>query len=281
MNQIELMRSAIENIAVMSAAHFPIFQHSVPREKIREGRYLLRFARTRRELDAALKLRFDVFNLELGEGLESSFQTGRDMDEFDEACHHLIVLDRQNDEVVGTYRMQTGDMAAANRGFYSEGEYNLSSFPREALRDSVELGRACIAKAHRNTQVLFLLWKGLAAYLTHNRKRYLFGCCSLASQDEGEALRVMRMLERGGHLLTPLWATPRSGFECVAKDSKDSAADGTEEASIPKLFRAYLRFGAKVRSAPAIDRRFKTIDFLVLFDIREMEARTRRTFWGA
>src|ERR1044072_679507 len=111
MNQIELIRSAIENITVMNARHFPVFEPSIPQEKIREGRYLLYFAQTPKELDAALKLRFEVFNLELGEGLESSFQTGRDRDEFDQSCHHLIVLDQQNNEVVGTYRMQTGEMA--------------------------------------------------------------------------------------------------------------------------------------------------------------------------
>ena len=278
MNQIELIQSAIENVAVMNARRFPVFERSIPQEKIREGRYLLYFARTPKELDAALKLRFEVFNLELGEGLASSFQTGRDRDEFDESCHHLIVLDWQNNEVVGTYRMQTFEMAAARKGFYSESEYNLSGFPPEVLQDSVELGRACIAKSHRNTQVLFLLWKGLAAYLSHNRKRYLFGCCSLASQDASEGLRVMKMLEQGGHLLMPLWATPRSGFECVAEDS---IADDGEETRIPKLFRTYLRFGAKVGSAPAIDRRFKTIDFLVLFDVYEMAAQTRRIFFGA
>ncbi len=278
MNQIELIPSAMENIAVINARPFPVFQNSLPQSEIREGRYQVRFARTRQELDAALRLRFEVFNLELGEGLASSYETGRDTDEFDETCHHLMVLDALEDEVVGTYRMQTGEMALASSGFYSEGEYDLQSFSHEVLRDSVELGRACIAKAHRNTQVLFLLWKGLAAYLSHNRKRYLFGCCSLTSQDAHEGLRVMKLLEESNQLRTAPWAMPRKGFECVADNS---IACDAEETSIPKLFRTYLRFGAKVCSPPAIDRRFKTIDFLVLFDVYEIDATTRRVFFGA
>jgi putative hemolysin len=277
MNQIELIHSAIENIAVMNASPFPGFRHQIPQKEIREGRYLLRFAQSRAELDAALKMRFEVFNLELGEGLQSSFQTGRDMDEYDETCHHLIAIDAQSDEVIGTYRMQTREMAAA-KGFYSESEYDLSTFPSAVLRDSVELGRASIVKAHRNTQALFLLWKGLAAYMAHNRKRYLFGCCSLTSQDEREGLRVLRLLEQNGHMSESLRANARKGFECVAEDSM---VDTDEEATIPKLFRTYLRFGAKVCSAPAIDRRFKTIDFLVLFDAYNMDAQTRRIFFGA
>ena len=40
------------------------------------------------------------------------------------------------------------------------------------------------------------------------------------------------------------------------------------EVKLPRLFSTYLGIGAKVCSPPAIDRRFKTIDFLVMLDIR-------------
>ena len=50
---------------------------SPPDIEIAGSKYLIRFARNAEEIEAALKLRFEVFNLELEEGLESSFQTGR------------------------------------------------------------------------------------------------------------------------------------------------------------------------------------------------------------
>src|SRR6185436_13849796 len=131
-----------------------------------------------------LHLRFEVFNLELGEGLDASFLTRRDEDPFDRTCHHLLVEDRASGRIVGTYRMQTSEMAAGACGFYSAGEFTLGSLPREVVAGSVELGRACIAREHRGRPVLFLLWKGLAGYLMHFGKRYLFGCCSLSTQDE-------------------------------------------------------------------------------------------------
>lgn len=56
----------------------PSFRTAIPALEIREGRYLARFARTPDELYAALRLRFEGFNLELGVGATSSFQTGRD-----------------------------------------------------------------------------------------------------------------------------------------------------------------------------------------------------------
>lgn len=38
----------------------------------------------------------------------------------------------------------------------------------------------------------------------------------------------------------------------------------------PKLFQSYLNYGAKVCSEAAIDRVFKTIDYLVILDIEEL-----------
>jgi len=277
MKTIERTNWTPNTLAVIEPAAYPAFKDAFPQKEFHEGRYCVRFARTREELDAALKLRFEVFNLELGEGLQASFLTGRDMDEFDEQCHHLIVVDTENqDRVVGTYRMQTSDMARSGSGFYSNVEFELSKLPPEVLSDSIELGRACVARDHRNTAVLFLLWKGLAAYLMHNRKRYLFGCCSLTSQDPLDGLRVMRLLERNGQLDPSFNVTTQPGFECVAEDN----ALVDREVRLPKLFQIYMRYGARVCSRPALDRQFKTIDFLVLFDVKAIDEQSRKLFFA-
>jgi putative hemolysin len=266
----------VGNLLKLNRASYLLCQEACPPFERRAGRYVARFARTPAELDAAAMLRFEVFNLELGEGLAGSFQTGRDWDEFDEHCHHLLVLETETDRVIGTYRMQTGEMAARGKGFYSAGEFDFSGLPSNVLHNAVELGRACIAQAHRNTSVLFLLWQGLAAYLLHNRKRYLFGCCSLTGQDAQEGWRAMELLKEQGHLHPQVLLPPRPGFECTA-DAKDVAA--APVVKIPRLFRTYLRYGAKVCSPPAIDRQFKTIDFLVLFDVAEMDRELAKLFF--
>ncbi|MFN0087665.1 MAG: GNAT family N-acetyltransferase [Blastocatellia bacterium] len=259
---------------------YPRFRDSIPGGELREGRYLVRFASNREDLDRALRLRFEVFNLELGEGLESSYVTGRDLDEYDAACHHLVVIDAASGEVVGTYRLQTGAMAAAGRGFYSAAEFDLSLLPVEMLEDSIELGRACIAREHRNTQALYLLWKGLARYVAHNRKRFLFGCCSLTSQNPAEGCQVMALLEREGRVHPDYYVAPREPFACDAADSPGAGAGGAFEGRLPRLFRTYIRFGAKVCGPPAIDRSFKTIDYFVLFDVFAMDSQSRQLFFG-
>jgi putative hemolysin len=42
--------------------------------------------------------------------------------------------------------------------------------------------------------------------------------------------------------------------------------------------RAYLTIGAKICSAPAIDREFKTIDFLTILDLQTLHPRVARRF---
>jgi putative hemolysin len=242
-----------------------------------ESRYAVRFAATPEEVDAVLALRFDVFNIELGEGLASSYLTGRDEDEYDAVCDHLMVVERRTGRAIGTYRLMRAETALAARGFYATGEFDLSRLPAALLANAVELGRACIAREHRNTRVLFLLWKGIAAYMAHCGKRYLFGCCSLTSQDANEGARAARRLEADGHMHRKLLAPVRSGLEC---DAEDGAEGDLAAVRLPQLFGTYLRFGATVCSPPAIDRAFGTIDFLVLFDTYELDEPARQMFFG-
>lgn len=239
------------------------------------GKYRVRFAQNAMDVDAALKLRFEVFNLELGEGLAASFDTQRDEDPFDAYCHHLIVEERETRQVVGTYRMQSFEMAQSGIGFYSAQEYDFSAFPKAVLSPSIEVGRACIAKKHRNSRVLFLLWRGLAMYMTHMNKRFLFGCCSLTSQDEVEGNRVLAQLRENGYMHPPFCLSAKPDFIC---DGQTPSHAGRMK--LPKLFKIYLDYGAKVCSLPAIDRGFKTIDFLVILDVDTLDPRIRRLYFG-
>jgi len=259
---------------VSSVIQYPGTPQSVPDLRLEAGAYRIRYARSPDELDAVLRLRYQVFNLELGEGLDESHQTGRDEDGLDGRMHHLMIEDRSG-EVVGTYRMQTAEMAARHGGFYSADEFELESLPDGLLDGAVEIGRACVAKEHRNGRVLHLLWRGLAAYLTWNRKHYLFGCCSLTSQDPALGLSVHRHLQTVGAVHDRLCLDPRPGYRC-------SPVDPTRPLPpphIPALFRSYLALGAKVCGPPALDRRFKTIDWLVLLDTATIDPAIHQSFF--
>ncbi len=246
----------------------------IPEIEIVDGRYTVRLARTLQEVDAALKLRYEVFNLELGESMESSHIVGRDEDRFDSVCHHLIVLDNASGRTVGTYRLQTLEMAKIASEFYCAGEFMIEDLSHSVLAESLEIGRACIASDHRNTRVLFLLWKGSAAYAGAHRKRFLFGCCSITSQNPSEGWKAARRIKQDGFVNNELFVKPRKAFTCAKETRGESGADSVWQ--LPKLLLTYLRFGAKVCSDPAIDREFKTIDFFVIFDFEMLEDKHRK-----
>lgn len=258
------------------ASTFPAAAWAVPNSTTSAGRYLLRFARTEEDLDRILRLRYQVFNLELKEGLDGAHADQRDEDDFDRRFHHLLIEERESRSIVGTYRMQTGEMAAEG-GYYSAGLFELDVLPEAVRAKAVEIGRACVAKPHRNGRVLNLLWRGLASYLTWNHKTVLFGCCSLTSQDQAFGLRVHRHLEQLGAGHPTLHVPPKSETSCVTSDQ--SPATGYPTPKIPALFQAYLTLGARILGPPAIDHEFKTIDWLVLLDVQELPGVTYRAFF--
>jgi putative hemolysin len=236
------------------------------------GAYHLRFAKGQEDLDAIFRLRFLVFNLELGEGLESAYRSGHDIDEFDSICDHLIVEHGASDQVVGTYRLQTGRVAARNLGYYSAREFDFT--PYETMQDSlVELGRACIHRRHRSFEVLSLLWRGIARYALARKARYLIGCSSLTSQLLQEGSDTYWRLQQ--FLVDPALRTnPWPDFNIPLEAPTSRVA----EINPPRLLRAYLSMGAQICGAPAIDREFGTIDFLTLLDLERLAASARSRF---
>lgn len=234
--------------------------------------YTLRLAKSQADLRAVQRLRFEVFNLELQEGLSASYERGLDADPFDAVCDHLMVEDAASGMVVGTYRMQTGARAAHALGYYCAQEFDFSVYA--PLRHQLlELGRACIAQKHRSMQVLSLLWRGIAEYAMARGARYLFGCSSLTSQDPAVghaayvALQAYLAPEHLRTLALAAYRLPR--IDAVSVD-----------VHIPKLLTAYLALGAWICSPPALDRNFGTIDFLTCLDLQSPHMAQRRKRFG-
>jgi putative hemolysin len=236
------------------------------------SQYSCRLAQTPEDLEKAQMLRFQVFNLELDEGLEEAFATGRDEDPFDAICDHLLVEDKMSGQIIGTYRLQSGITAKNGLGYYSEQEFDFAPF--EPIRHAIlELGRACIHKSHRNLGSLGLLWKGIAQYAKNYQLRYFIGCSSLTSQDPDAGLEVFRMLQDRFLTMPDLRTNPRPEYVCLSRKQPETQPD------IPKLLRAYLTVGAQICGPPALDKAFGTIDFLTLLDLENLSARNLRRYF--
>lgn len=243
----------------------------------RSGRFAVKIAEHHSELQDALRLRFEVFNEELKEGLASSFSSGLDWDEYDSYCDHLIVVDTDSGRVVGTYRLLPGFVAENNIGYYSEGEFELTlikSLPGEKL----ELGRSCVHRDYRNTRVISLLWSGIARYVDLHNMRHLFGCASLHTSNPEEVCSVYSYLRAFHHAEHHLAVTPLkkpAGFSALHGIAKEEAFD-----KMPPLVKGYVRLGAKICGEPAYDEEFGTTDFFFILDVGELLSRYKKKYFS-
>jgi len=234
--------------------------------------YRVSLAQTPDDLIECQRLRYLVFNLELREGLSTSDRSNLDIDPFDSFCDHLMVRDIESGRLVGTYRLQTGMTAARNMGYYGDQFFDFSIY-QPILREVLELGRACVHEDFRNMMVVHSLWKGIAVYATRTESRYLLGCNSISSQDENYGMAMYESL-KGKYLVEPALRTvPQPGCRC------QSTGEPVAVTRPPRLFRAYLDISAKICGPPAIDREFKTIDFLTLVDLAKLPDRVRTRFF--
>jgi putative hemolysin len=240
-----------------------------PQEPLAQaGSYEVSVATTLVAVRACQGLRYDVFNTELNEGLESSHALRLDRDRFDVICDHLMVRDTETGDVVGTYRMQTGYRAKGNAGYYSEQFFDFAPF--ESIRGQLlELGRACVHRDHRDASVLMLLWKGIFRYARQSSARFLIGCSSLTSQNPAEGTALYAKLR-------DRYLAPEQMRTMPLVDRALPRTDVvTGPVRVPRLLRTYLELSAKICGPPAIDREFGTIDLLTILDLEEISSGLR------
>jgi putative hemolysin len=230
-------------------------------------------------IEAAQRLRHQVFTTEPGFALADNIDTDRDADRFDEFCDHLLVRDDASGELVGCYRMLPPPGAIAAGGLYTATEFDVSGL--DSLRPSlVEMGRAVVRADHRNGAVVLLMWAGILAYLDRCDYDYVAGCVSVPTHPEsgdppGSQLRSVRDFVLRRHAAPPeLTVYP---YRPVVIDG--NSLDDIEPVSrptIPALMRGYLRLGARVCGEPAHDPTFGVGDFPALLVKREADTRYLR-----
>lgn len=247
-----------------------------------ERKLEVRLASTPAEVEETLRLRYRVFNEEMGEGLPESELHKMDKDEYDDFCDHLIVLDEARDNmIVGTYRIIRSRIAKENKGFYSETEFNIASL--YDIGDEVaELGRSCVHEDYRDGSVINMLWKGLGWYVNEFNVRYLVGCGSIHETDPELASKVYAWFREKGALADGRFkAEPLATHKLDGFDPNFQIDDMKEiTRSVPGLLKGYLRGGAKIVGEPALDSVFGVIDFFLAFDSEEITRRYGKQYLG-
>lgn len=233
---------------------------------LRSGNLEARLASTRAEVKAAQELRYCVFYEEMGARPTPAMATERrDFDDFDEICDHLLVIDHTNGEqVVGTYRLTRREQADRFGRFYTASEFDISPILGHHGR-VLELGRSCVAANYRTTMTMNMLWRAIAAYVTHHGIEIMFGCASLpGTEPEALALPLSYLVHHHlapEHLraraLPPLYTEMRR-LPAEAVDARAGLA------ALPPLVKGYLRLGGFFGDGAVIDRQFNTTDVCVI-----------------
>ncbi len=226
-------------------------------------------AATRADVEASMRLRYQVFAEEMGAQVEGADE-GLDRDYYDAFCHHLLVRDSVTGQVVGSTRILTDQQAGAAGGFYSQGEFDLTAI-RALPGRIMEIGRTCIHPDYRTGGAITILWAGMARFMAIHRFDYLMGCASIGMADGGaEAHAIMARL-REKHLSAPeLRVTPRLALPPVNRVS--------DTANMPPLLKAYLRIGARICGEACWDPDFKVADVFILLNMDHIPARYQRHF---
>ncbi|WP_216210784.1 GNAT family N-acetyltransferase [Amycolatopsis aidingensis] len=235
--------------------------------------YTASIAETPEQVREAQRLRYRVFAGEFGATL-NSLVDGLDVDEYDEACDHLIVRRADTEEIVGTYRLLP---PGRREGLYSDSEFDLSAL--DGIRDAVvETGRSCVHPEHRTGAVITQMWAALGRYALLSGHRYLAGAASVPLHDGGAtAANAWRLAEQNHASPQELRVRPLHPWN---PEQAPAQQQRPNYAQLPPLFRGYLRLGAWVCGPPAHDPEFNVADFFTLLQLDRADQRYVHYFLG-
>jgi len=225
--------------------------------------------------------------------------TRYDWDRFDGDYDHLLVWDRDEQEIAGAYRLRrTPGVALADmtNTLYSATLFRFDAAFEGYLAAGCELGRSFVQPKYWGTRSLDYLWLGIGAYLNRYPEiRYLFGPVS-ASASLGEPARDLLTHYYARHfpdhdaLAQPLkpYAIAKLGeTECLDAEAEYLLLKANLKAlgaSVPTLYRQYtdLCEAGGVRFLGfALDPAFANcVDGMILIDLKKLKAKKRARYFA-
>ncbi|WP_245414566.1 GNAT family N-acetyltransferase [Aestuariivirga litoralis] len=247
---------------------------------------ILRQASGPDEILACQRLRYLVFYEELGASPVGDMAISRfDSDRFDAICDHLVVVRRGevtdddgislvDGELIGTYRLLRQEVAEANGGFYTQGEFDIAPLiaAHPQLR-FLELGRSCVLAPYRTKPVVELLWQGIWNYVRLHRIDVMLGCASLEGTNPDDHAVSLGLLANAA--APSNWNVQAHPDQRIEMNRLPSGQIDQRQALklLPPLIKGYLRLGCYIGDGAVIDRQFNTIDVLIILPVSAINPR--------
>ena len=201
---------------------------------------------------------------------------GRDQDQFDAICDHMLVEDRTTHELVCCFRfLHITDGGQIGKS-YSAQFYDLSALTGFA-GPMVEMGRFCIAPERSDPDILRIAWGAMTSYIDREGIELLFGCASFEGVDETAYCDAFAML-RDRHLAPEQWL-PRVKAPNVfnyADHLRDKADAKKALKGMPPLLRTYLMMGGWVSDHAVVDAQMNTLHVFTGVEINAIPATRKK-----
>jgi len=243
-----------------------------------KGRYRTRLAESTADLDAAQRLRFRAFIA--GTGAEDR-PDGRDRDEFDEICQHVLIEEAKTDRLVATFRLLPLRSGSEIGHCYSAQYYAL-----EGLKDyqgsMVEMGRFCIEPGLADPNILRSAWAAVTAYVDAEEIEMLFGCSSFHGTDADYYADAFAVLTE--RYIAPKRWLPRIKAPDVFRFAERfrRPSDRTKALKrMPPLLRSYLTMGGWVSDHAVVDRDLNTLHVFTGLEIKAIPPARARALRAA
>jgi putative hemolysin len=248
---------------------------------------------------------------ELGRLREVTFRaasegTGRsrDLDQFDSYYWHLLLWNKQKQQLAGAYRAGNTDEIIRKHGI--KGLYTHTVFRYDEqlflkIGPALELGRSFVCTEYqRQYAPLLLLWRGIARFIAlHPETPILFGAVSISNEytrtSREMIVRYFEQREEGREFVDLI--RPRTPFRvpklrrwdcravCSALRDLDELAESISDVEIdgkgvPILIKQYAKIGGKLVGFN-LDRKFSdVVDGLVIVDLRQTDPPVLERYMG-
>jgi putative hemolysin len=236
-------------------------------------------AQSKDDLQAAQRLRYDVFVNELGgSGASVDHTLALEQDRFDPFAAHMLLHDDAIGEVVGVYRLMTSEMARQAGQFYSADEFDLEPLI-QTERKLLELGRSCLRADYRGGTGMLHLWNGLAQYVVDQQVEILFGTASFHGTDTQALAEPLSLLHHRHLAPEKLRVKARAaGAQPMGMIPEPTLDRRKAMLQVPALIKAYLRLGGVVGEGAFVDHSFNTTDVCLIMDTAAMNKRQSRIY---